>query len=535
MATNRLVSQVPQSGGFGSSGFDEVYTGASPVFELGNALNAFTPYGTVAIGLKWGDVLTPPALPRQFYVQLWDEGTNSLDGQLPPRIAITNVRIRASAGSGGTGISNSDSSVSGTFTMRGLVENGGDHFSASNTFTVGEQVIFDFATSPMTGLAWTRAELFASQFGMTIDSVDDWGAPNDEVIATFFNPVYPTAAYLSNHATGFEVIVTYTLVPPLVTSVTPTHGVPGQTGIEIAGSMFIDGYDEGSICAPGTSVVSAGGTLLTCTLPAVGEADVAGVPFDPGPYDVVVNDSVPLTNAFTGEIMTTVAVPLSNAVKQFFDADGAPLALGWVYTYVAGSNTPQATYSDPALTAENDNPTQLDSAGRCVMYMLPTTYKINLTDVNGVTQGDYPQDNGAGSIWPGALAAQVTTTPAINANSLGHQFTATMNKASMGTHALFAANYFAAPTIGVGGATLTEAATVYIAGPPTLGTSVYSLHVAAGISKFSGAVQATGGFTGNTGFYGTTPIAQQLLATGAGHSVDNVITALQALGLVKQA
>lgn len=37
------------------------------------------------------------------------------------------------------------------------------------------------------------------------------------------------------------------------------------------------------------------------------------------------------------------------------------------------------------------------------------------------------------------------------------------------------------------------------------------------------------------GFYGHTAVAQQLLATGAGATVDNIITALQALGLVKQA
>ena len=36
------------------------------------------------------------------------------------------------------------------------------------------------------------------------------------------------------------------------------------------------------------------------------------------------------------------------------------------------------------------------------------------------------------------------------------------------------------------------------------------------------------------GFYGTTPIVQAVLATGAGATVDNVITALQNLGLVKQ-
>jgi len=36
------------------------------------------------------------------------------------------------------------------------------------------------------------------------------------------------------------------------------------------------------------------------------------------------------------------------------------------------------------------------------------------------------------------------------------------------------------------------------------------------------------------GFYGVTPIARATLATGAGASVDDVITALQNLGLVKQ-
>ncbi len=36
------------------------------------------------------------------------------------------------------------------------------------------------------------------------------------------------------------------------------------------------------------------------------------------------------------------------------------------------------------------------------------------------------------------------------------------------------------------------------------------------------------------GFYGVTPVARAVLATGAGHTVDDVITALQNLGLVKQ-
>lgn len=36
------------------------------------------------------------------------------------------------------------------------------------------------------------------------------------------------------------------------------------------------------------------------------------------------------------------------------------------------------------------------------------------------------------------------------------------------------------------------------------------------------------------GFWGATPVVQQVLATGAGATVDNVITMLQTLGLCKQ-
>lgn len=40
--------------------------------------------------------------------------------------------------------------------------------------------------------------------------------------------------------------------------------------------------------------------------------------------------------------------------------------------------------------------------------------------------------------------------------------------------------------------------------------------------------------TQKIGFYGVTPIVQATLATGASHTVDDVITALQSIGIVKQ-
>jgi hypothetical protein len=57
-------------------------------------------------------------------------------------------------------------------------------------------------------------------------------------------------------------------------------------------------------------------------------------------------------------------------------------------------------------------------------------------------------------------------------------------------------------------------------------------------AALEGDVTITGGLAhtgGGLGFYGTAIILQQTLPTGAGKTVDNVITALQNLGLVKQA
>lgn len=49
---------------------------------------------------------------------------------------------------------------------------------------------------------------------------------------------------------------------------------------------------------------------------------------------------------------------------QFFDANGNPLALGNLYYYVAGTTTPQDTYSNSAGTIPNTNPVVLDGSGR---------------------------------------------------------------------------------------------------------------------------------------------------------------------------
>lgn len=75
---------------------------------------------------------------------------------------------------------------------------------------------------------------------------------------------------------------------------------------------------------------------------------------------------------------------------QFSDDNGVPLNGGKLYTYVAGTSTPQSTYQDSALTILNANPVVLDSAGRCVVYIpVSTGYKLVLktsADVDVWTQ-----------------------------------------------------------------------------------------------------------------------------------------------------
>lgn len=73
--------------------------------------------------------------------------------------------------------------------------------------------------------------------------------------------------------------------------------------------------------------------------------------------------------------MPTVTL-MPPAVLRFYDADGLPLTLGKVYTYLAGTSTPVTTYSNAAGTIANANPIILDAAGRCTIYIPAQSIKI---------------------------------------------------------------------------------------------------------------------------------------------------------------
>lgn len=88
--------------------------------------------------------------------------------------------------------------------------------------------------------------------------------------------------------------------------------------------------------------------------------------------------------------MATAAL-IPSPKQTFLDSSGNPLSGGKVYTYAAGTTTPQNTFSDAGLSVANANPVILDSAGRAAIYLSPVAYKIVLktsADVTVWTQDD---------------------------------------------------------------------------------------------------------------------------------------------------
>jgi hypothetical protein len=81
---------------------------------------------------------------------------------------------------------------------------------------------------------------------------------------------------------------------------------------------------------------------------------------------------------------TEVLVPL--LVPQFFSNSGTPLVGGQLFSYQAGTNTPQATYTDSTGGTQNSNPVICNARGEVSVWVPPNTgYKFVLQDALGNT------------------------------------------------------------------------------------------------------------------------------------------------------
>jgi hypothetical protein len=93
--------------------------------------------------------------------------------------------------------------------------------------------------------------------------------------------------------------------------------------------------------------------------------------------------------------------PVGGVAAQFFTNTGAVLTGGKLYTYLAGTTTPQATYTTNVGDVARTNPIVLNAAGRVPdsgeIWITSTPYKFVLKDSNDVLIATYDNISGTGS------------------------------------------------------------------------------------------------------------------------------------------
>ena len=91
--------------------------------------------------------------------------------------------------------------------------------------------------------------------------------------------------------------------------------------------------------------------------------------------------------------MAVTLSSLAGAGAQLFDNNGVPLAGGLIYTYLAGTTTPAATYTSSTGSIAHANPIVLDAAGRIaageVWLTSGVNYKFVVKTSVGVQLGSY--------------------------------------------------------------------------------------------------------------------------------------------------
>ena len=99
--------------------------------------------------------------------------------------------------------------------------------------------------------------------------------------------------------------------------------------------------------------------------------------------------------------MSVTPSPIGGFAAQFFDNNGVILSGGKIYTYAAGTTTPQATYTSAAGVTPHANPIILDSAGRVpggeIWLTDGLVYKFVIETANSILIGSYDNITGVNS------------------------------------------------------------------------------------------------------------------------------------------
>ena len=99
--------------------------------------------------------------------------------------------------------------------------------------------------------------------------------------------------------------------------------------------------------------------------------------------------------------MAVFLSPVGGVAAQFFTNTGSVLTGGKLYTYAAGTTTPQVSYTTSAGTVARTNPIILDAAGRVAeggeIWITSAAYKFVLRDSTDVLIATYDNISGIGA------------------------------------------------------------------------------------------------------------------------------------------
>lgn len=203
---------------------------------------------------------------------------------------------------------------------------------------------------------------------------------------------------------------------------------------------------------------------------------------------------------------------------------GAGVLANNFYQAVCQDNGGYGIYCD-ALTNKFDAYCESNILGD---YLFDTNSVRNFLTLMNQSHGlDYTKDKGLNN-WIFNFALNV------------YQMRGGIGAGTMGTN-IAGANFSVGAASAGAGATAHAGGTLTIGGGDAGGTAGNAngggVTVSGGTKANSGAdgfVQVQGNATGPLGFYGVTPVTRQVFATGAAHTVDQLITVLQNLGLISQ-
>ena len=98
--------------------------------------------------------------------------------------------------------------------------------------------------------------------------------------------------------------------------------------------------------------------------------------------------------------MAVFLSPVGGAAAQFFTNSGVILSGGKLYSYAAGTTTPQTTFTSSSGNTNHTNPIILDSAGRVPggeIWLSSSSYKFVLNTSTDVLIATYDNIRGLGA------------------------------------------------------------------------------------------------------------------------------------------